>query len=647
MKNAGADMKTKDMKTKKHIQTAKLGSRGLPRLAFLACLFALLSWPVLAAELPRAQLDESDRHFTEAYMRFLDRDYWGASSYLDRALKANTYLVDYYLMKGLAMNRVGDYVSGREALVYYLEVRPLDITAPRILSYAIAQQRDLRRLLGASALSVRWQISPLDLQTELGMGTFRPFNVVGMGKAEAWGSLLCVADTLGNGVVYAKKSSGKVRRFALNAPVATLPVGDGAFYAITASGDLYSFDALSDAPASPDLVGTLDVAGVVADAAALSENELVVADPVARQTAFYSLATFAGTGAWAPLEDTMLFEPVALATYGPWLAVADRGNGKIFFLNGANRRDFFSADVPRPRDVAWSPVGELFVINEDGDLYRIPADFRDRKAGTPDLMERGLRDGWTLFAASGGDLYCMDISASRLWKAVPTPDVETSSGFLSLSHPRVEREENKESFVLEATLSSPFTTYAKKTVPVVHTVWNNRSISAATAWLDEPKKAEVLVFHRPASPGVVYPALQNRVAENGTDIQIALPALWNERRASLTNIAVDASIIFSPDELDALTLLCLNNGLELDVWARTVPSVELARASALTGGKTLLSLTNAPDLTPPRNKMLVRIPLPQELSSSGYPSRSMLTVFLDLGMMNTRDWIPLWPDLLE
>ncbi|MDR2528677.1 MAG: hypothetical protein LBD04_06640 [Synergistaceae bacterium] len=639
------------MKTKKHIleRTTKLGGWGLSRLAFLTCLFVFLSRPVLAGELPRAQLDESERHFTEAYMRFLNRDYWGASSYLDRALKANTYLVDYYLMKGLAMDRTGDYVSGREALVYYLEVRPLDITAPRILSHAIAQQRDLRRLLGTSALSVRWQISPLDLQMELGMGTFRPFSVVGMGKAKAWGSVLCVADTLGNKVAYVKKSSGKASDFVLDAPIAPLPLGDGTFYAVTVSGDVYAFDALSNAPASPDLKGTLDVAGVVADAAALSGGELVVADPVARQMAFYSLTTSANTGVWAPPEEegAMLFEPVALAAYGPWLAVADRGNGKIFFLNGANRRDFFSVNMPRPRDVAWSPIGELFVINEDGNLYRIPADFRDRKTGTPDLMESGLAEGWTLFAAPGGDLYCMDISASRLWKAVPVPDVDISSGFLSLSHPKVEREENKESFVLEAILSSPFVTYAKKTVPVVYSVWNNRSISSAAAWLDEPKKAEVLVFHRPASPGMVYPALQNRVAENGTDIQLALPALWSTQRTSLTNIVVDSSIIFSPDELDALTLFCLNNGLELDVWARSIPSVELTRASALTGGKTLLSMTNAPDLNPPRNKMQVRIPLPQELSSSGYPSRSMLTVFLDVGMMHTKDWIPLWPDLLE
>jgi hypothetical protein len=45
--------------------------------------------------------------------------------------------------------------------------------------------------------------------------------------------------------------------------------------------------------------------------------------------------------------------------------------------------------------------------------------------------------------------------------------------------------------------------------------------------------------------------------------------------------------------------------------------------------------------------MEIRVPLPRELSSSGYPSRSMLTVYLDVGLMHTRDWIPLWPDLLE
>ena len=38
--------------------------------------------PSTGAELPRAQLDESERHFTRAYAYFLERDYWNTLDYL-------------------------------------------------------------------------------------------------------------------------------------------------------------------------------------------------------------------------------------------------------------------------------------------------------------------------------------------------------------------------------------------------------------------------------------------------------------------------------------------------------------------------------------------------------------------------------------
>ncbi|MDR1977709.1 MAG: hypothetical protein LBQ42_03135 [Synergistaceae bacterium] len=630
-------------------------------IAISACIFFAVG-AAAAAELPRAQLDEAERYFTEAYLRFLNRDYWATSDYLDRALKANTYLVDYYLMKGLTLNRTGDYGAGRESLAYYLEVRPMDFTAPRILSYAIGQQRELRRVLGTSMLSSRWQVSRLDLQTEFELGAFRPFNVKGMGKVDAWGSTLCVTDTLGNRVDFLKKSTGKVRDVAVDSPAVTLPLGDDSFYVLTASGDVHVFaaaEALSpeaEPPSDPlTFMGSLE--NTVADAALFSASEFAVADPVARETAFYSLAAFSKTESWTPTEPSpeegSLFEPVGLAAYGPWLAVADRGGNRVFFLNAINKRDFFFAETPRPRDVAWSAIGELFVIDEDGNLFKMLVDFRDRRVDSVDLMESGLENGWTLFASPEGDLYCLDISASKLWKAVPIPDVNASLGFLSVARPRVTREENKESFALEANLMSPFVTYSKTAALVVHAVWNNKTIPSFAERQETPgrgngeRKAEILVFHRPAPLDALHPALREVVVENGTDIQIALPSIWTTQRRALTNVVVDASIIFSQEELDALTLFCLNNGVELDVWARSVPAVEMVRAAALSGGKVLFSLSGTPDVTPPRGKMQIRIPLPQELSSSGYPSRSMLTVYLDIGLMHTKDWIPLWPDMLE
>jgi tetratricopeptide (TPR) repeat protein len=627
-------------------------------IAIYFCFHVFHSVSASAALLPRAQLDESERYFTESYLRLLNRDYWGASDYLDRALRVNTYLVDYYLLKGLVMNRMGDYAAGREALDYYLEVRPMDSTAPRILFYAIAQQRELRRMLGTSALSVRWQFSQPDFQTEFDLGFFRPFSVRGLGKADAWGSTLSLADTLGNRVIFyrkpAERTSGflignfSVESFPVEGPAATLPMGDDSFYVVTTSGDVHALTVL-DADLrtlSPDYRGTVE--NTVADAAPLSSNAFAVADPVAREAVFYSLTDFENTGSWAPPEDALLFEPVALAAYGPWLAIADRGNGKVYFLDAVNRRDFFSVEIPCPRDVSWSTLGELFVINEDGALFNVLVDFRDRMAEVGDPVESGIENGWTLFNSPGGDVYCLDISASKLWKGTQLPHMNASLGFLSVSGPKVSREQDRESFILDARLSSPFSTYSKRTAPVVYAVWNDRTIPSSAEWVEEPEtKPGFLAFHRPAPPGTLSPTLDSLAAESGTDVLIALPAVWTTQRGELTNILVDTSIIFTQDEMDALALFCLNNGLELDLWARAVPSVELIRAAALTGGKVVFSLANPPDLSPPRNKLQIRIPLPQELSSSGYPSRSTLTTYLDVGLIHTRDWIPLWPDLLE
>ena len=116
--------------------------------------------------------------------------------------------------------------------------------------------------------------------------------------------------------------------------------------------------------------------------------------------------------------------------------------------------------------------------------------------------------------------------------------------------------------------------------------------------------------------------------------------------SDLINVIVDSSILFSLDELLTLTRFCLENGLRLDVWARDIPPLPLVRASAFTGGTTLFSMAAPPKVSPPWSRVRIQIPLPRELSSSGYPSRSMLAVYLDIGLVQMKAWIPLWPDLL-
>ena len=618
--------------------------------------------PLQAAEMPRAQLDESERQFTRAYLHLMDRDYWSALDYLDRALRANTYLVDYYLLSGLTLQRTGDGEGARAALANYLEVRPMDSSVPRIARSFVEQDRQLRSILGTRPLLPRWQLSKPDLQTELGLPLAHPFNVMGMGKASALGETLCIADTLGDRVYLrpapsqgegqTSASKGKYRELSVRKPVTVLPHGDRSFTLFCAEGDIYSFSCPLDGetPISLELAGHLDAN--ISDAEALSENIFAVTDPVARTVDFYRLASVGENGpeflgGWTPPAAEMLFEPVALDRYADWLAVADRGNGRVYFLNAANRREFFFAEIPVPRDVLWSPLGELFVLTERGEILCLNVDPGEKTAVAGETQWSGLEGVWAFFPSAAGDLCCLDISAFHMYKAVMLPSRTLNQGFLGIYRPTLALESsNRESFLISATLGSPFTSHLQDAVMVVQSVWNEKTIRSSARWSASPPAFDGVLLHRALAPGQTLPPTLKAVAiERSRDIRSIIPSIWLLHRETLTHVIADASIPFSTDDVLYLLRFCLMNGLELDIWARDIPSLPLTRASGFTGGKTLLSLRRVPELPIPKSRLQIQIPLPQELSSSGYPSRSMLAVYLDIGLMQTRAWMPLWPDL--
>lgn len=599
--------------------------------------------PSVGAELPRAELDESERHFTRAYDYFLERDYWNTLDYLDRALKANTYLVDYYLLRGLTAARTGDFEEARKALSGYLEVRAMDRTAPRILNWFLAQERLLKAVLSPLPIILRWQFSQPDLQEEWGGGILRPFNVKGLGKVDALDTALCLCDTLG-GNVYLSEGGNGFRAVSVPSPAAALPVGDGTFFVFGVDGDVHSFFDISGENISLDLRGHVN--SHIVDACWISEAEFAVADPIARSIDFYDRESLRRLASWSPPEGDMLFEPVGISRYANWLAVADRGNGRVYLLDAVSRREFFLAEVSMPRDVAWSPLGELFVLSEKGELFRIGLDFGRKEVRSFNRLRADLQDAWALFPSPWGDLYCLDVSASRLFKATMLPSQDTEQGFWGLYSPVLALDKDKESFLVEATVGTPFVSYFRDASVVVHSVWNERTIRSSMQWSPRPS-LDALLLHRTLSQGSVLPPTLKEVrTESGQDIRIALPPLWSLHRGTLTNVIVDSSILFSLDELLALTRFCLENGLRIDVWARDIPSLPLARASAFTGGTTLFSMAGSPKISPPWSRVRIQIPLPRELSSSGYPSRSMLAVYLDIGLVQMKGWIPLWPDLL-
>ncbi len=78
----------------------------LRRHIIVLLLFSVLfsGAPTDGATLPPADREESERFFALGYEDFIKREYASALENLDRALKLNTYLVDYYLLRGLVLH---------------------------------------------------------------------------------------------------------------------------------------------------------------------------------------------------------------------------------------------------------------------------------------------------------------------------------------------------------------------------------------------------------------------------------------------------------------------------------------------------------------------------------------------------------------
>ena len=628
------------------------------RKVFTALIFSLLVTVSYAAEVPRANLDEAERFFHNAYIHFMRRDYRDAQVYLDQAIRENTYMVDYYLLAALNLNRMGYTDESMTALSGYLEVRPLDVSAPRIYRNFDEQDRVLRSVLGTAPIPVSWRYSESNVQSEWSTGYTRPFSIRGLGKVRSLGTTICIPDQFGD-KIYIRQAGrnllggiGAIREIGVPAPVTAIPMGDGTFRIFNADGDMYTLNAsrLSEQRISADYFATLPSV-VVSDAEMIAENLFAVSDPAERNIAFYSTARGdIRVRYWRPplMDGDFLFEPVAVEGYADWLAVADRMNDRVYLLNAVSHEYFYIRNIRKPRDLIWSGTGELFVLTDDGNIYDYIIDFGTRTyaSRSAGAWREGIRNAWTFFKSAEGDISWLDMSVSRIYKAIMMPARDEVPGFLSIYNPSIASDtENRESFIIDAALMSPFMHYANNARIIAQSVWNDRNMRCNVIW-QRPKNFDAVLFHMPVPRGTLFPLnVRPSQVTSGRDIQSVLSSVWLLHRETLTNVIVDASIPFTEEDMLMLLKFCILNGLEIDIYARDIPSLGLMRASSFTGGKTLYALGDTLNIPVQRTHMQIQIPLPEELSSSGYPGRSMLAVYLDAGLIQSRAWIPLYPDM--
>ncbi len=615
-------------------------------------LFFLSASCAYSAEIQRADLDASERLFNNAYVHFMRRDYRDAQTYLDYAIQNNTYMVDYYLLSALNLNRMGDSEGSVEAIMNYLEVRPMDVSAPRIMNVMNEQNDVLRAVMGTAPVPERLRFSQTTVQNEWKTGYTRPFNIKGLGKIKSLGNTVCIPDTLGN-VLYIRQndSSGIFTRnspltnFQIQGPVISIPMGDGTFTIFCSNGDVYTLknSELEQYISLPELV--------IADSEFISENFFVIANPAERCLAFYNLrGSTPLVRKWSPPEGDgdFLFEPVAVESFADWVAVADIANSRIYILNIMNFEFFTIKAVSKPRDLAWSSLGELFVLSDEGNVYNFIIDFGTRTYANRNSgpLYENINNVWTFFKSPEGDINFMDMGASNIFKTVIMPSRDDVPGFLSLYNPVIVSDvENRESFIVDASFMTPFVHYSLNTPVIAQAVWNNRNMRCSVL-LQKPRNFDALFIHAPFPSGHTFP-INVRPAQisSATDIHTVIPSFWLLHNDSLTNIIADSSINFSQNDLMTLLKFCLLNGLELDIFARDIPSLALTRASAFTGGHVIYAMNGTIELPTRNTHMKIQIPLPEELSTSGYPGRSMLAVYFDAGLIQSRSWIPLWPDM--
>jgi tetratricopeptide (TPR) repeat protein len=595
--------------------------------------------------------EASGEAFMSAYGFFLQNRLWNCLDSLDEALRQNTYFVDVYYLRSLALRRLGRYKEAIGAMTSYLEVRQDDYRAQIILDSMKGQFALLRRTLYPNEIMNSLFLERLTTGAFLKIPIYDKESYSGMrglGKISAAGDFVFVCDTLGNSLLVAGRNGRSgMTRLDVEAPVAAVPLAPSEALLFQKSGDVkrLSMDSRSwSLSATP--VGSLDVN--VSDAALIDSTLFVIADRTGQSLRFYSLPSLAEVTSWSPPESEetrKLFEPVAAASHGPFTAVADRGNGRVYVLDSFTLavQDMFEAELPR--DVEWGSQGELFVVSESGRLYRrFPTALSDTG---PELVADGMNNAWSVSWMNGG-LIISDISARMWWKGGASPKGDGALGALTLHSPWIEEKagNGEQRLMLRGAASSAFLDFMRGKAPDIQVVWRNEVRPSRVTEVSADKTGAIFYYSPNPSENIVNDDV--RRASSISDVIADIAAASRGGRALPKALVLDTRISGTNDELETFFGFLLQHSVRLDLWAvKRPPSALVMRISQMTMGNSYYSasLDNIP--LGDGEEWMLSVPLPPETATYGYPSDATMSVFATVDVIRMTDWIPLWPSLLS
>ncbi|MDR0616546.1 MAG: hypothetical protein LBG29_07030 [Synergistaceae bacterium] len=613
--------------------------------------------PSLAADisLPVVDREAAEKAFLKACGYLLENRFWDCMDSLDDTLRYDTYFVDAYYVRSLALRKMGRYDDAIRAMSLYLEVRYDDYRARMILDSMKSQKATLQNALYPADILSGTYFEKKQTSAFFNIPLYHKLSLFGMrglGKISASGSTIFVCDTLGGGVYFSDRSGpARMGRADIPDPVAVVPLAPSESLLFQKSGDVLRvfLDSRSWRLTS-EAAGSLDPGSNISDADAIDSTLVAVADRTGQSLGFYALPSLDLVRSWRPPDagDSRVFEPVAVATRGIFTAVADRGNGKVYVLDSYSLEveDYFDAELPR--DLAWGSQGELFVLSESGRLYRrfpvVPGDIE------PDVAAEGMKDAWSV-AWTGSGPVVSDISG-RIWnEGVMYPKTSGAFGALDLFDPWIEEsggegEPNTQNLVLRASMSSVFQSYIQGRTPDIQVVWRGESRPSSAKTVSAQRSGEVFYYSLDPAGSIVNDEV--RRAFTVLDVLMDLAASSRSGTPLPEVLVLDTRISGSNQEQELLFCLAFQNGIRLDLWALHRPAAALmAHVSQATLGFTYYSPALGSVSSGNATELILNVPLPPDVTTYGYPSDATLSVFSAIDIINFFDWIPIWPSMLK
>jgi hypothetical protein len=612
----------------------------------LAAIFSPLEAAVTG--LPEVDREAAEASFLEAYDYFLRNRLWDSLDNLQDAIEHNVYFVDAYYMRSLALRRIGRYTDAIKAMSEYLEVRRDDHRGQIILDTMKLEWDIINRTLYPGEIDGGLMFSSHTLNSFLGVPVYEPISTKGMlgiGKLSASGSYMLLCDTLGDRAwIFDRSPRNTIMSVEAHRPAAVVPISPSEYLLLQKSGEIQKLR-VNAASKSVDLEALGSIKADVADAAFIDSTFFAVADRTGGRVRFYGMPSMGETAEWRPDDSSdseKLFEPVAVSSYGPFLAVADRGNGRVYVLDTytLSVRDRF--EVIAPRDLEWGQQGELYILSENGTLY---SRFVGDASSDVKPVSSGMKDAWSITWTNEGPVIS-SVSGRSWWSSKLSPGHKEALGAIALHDPWIEYLDDTEMLMLRGSVSSTFHDFIRGKVPITQVVWRDEVRPSRITEVSSSNEGG-MKFYSPTA-GMTSQGSRITMASTINEVMEDMAALSRAGERMPSVIVLDTRIAGSNGQLTLFFAFLLQQGIRLDLWTIGRPaSTALCHISRITLGYTYYSRTL--DIVPFNDSVewVLSVPLPPDVDTFGYPSDTTLTLFSTIDIIRFTDWLPIWPTLIN